>query len=153
MATINLDSTTLPTQLPTYEGKCCRGEHGQDQDWISCRILAIFSDQDWIWILIFEKNLIRRGYLFDLYNEISLGVNQEVKNDGGSAFFLSCYGLCIHKKSKLFYQEMLHSSQSMMIRVTLSQFFSREVEVVTCLCNAGMLCCFVCCAERLVCVV
>jgi len=71
MATINLDSTTLPTQLPTYEGKCCRGEHGQDQDWISCRILAIFSDQDWIWILIFEKNLMRRGYLFDLYNEIS----------------------------------------------------------------------------------
>jgi len=33
-----------------------RGEHGQDQDWISCRILAIFSDQDWIWIFIFEKN-------------------------------------------------------------------------------------------------
>jgi len=36
-----------------------RGEHGQDQDWISCRILAIFSDQDWIWIFIFEKNWIR----------------------------------------------------------------------------------------------
>jgi len=33
-----------------------RGEHGQDQDWISCRMLAIFSDRDWIWILIFEKN-------------------------------------------------------------------------------------------------
>jgi len=41
----------------------------------------------------------------------------------------------------------------MIIRVTLSQFFSREVEVVTCLCNAGMLCCFVFCAERQVCVV
>jgi len=34
----------------------CRGEHGQDQDWISCRILAIFLDQDWIWVYIFEKN-------------------------------------------------------------------------------------------------
>jgi len=33
-----------------------RGEHGQDQDWISCRILANFLDQDWIWIFIFEIN-------------------------------------------------------------------------------------------------
>jgi len=38
-----------------------RGEHGHDQDWISCRILAMFSDQDWIWIFIFEKNWIRTG--------------------------------------------------------------------------------------------
>jgi len=37
-----------------------RGEHGQDQGWISCRILAIFLDQDWIWIFIFEKNWIRQ---------------------------------------------------------------------------------------------
>jgi len=34
-----------------------RGEHGQDQDWISCRILAIFSDQDWIWILVWFLQL------------------------------------------------------------------------------------------------
>jgi len=34
-----------------------KGEHGQDQDWTSCRIPAIFSDQDWIWIFIFEKKL------------------------------------------------------------------------------------------------
>ena len=33
------------------------GEHGQDQDWISSRILAIFLGQDWIWIFIFEKKL------------------------------------------------------------------------------------------------
>ena len=32
-----------------------RGKHGQDQDWIYCRILAIFLDQVWIWIFIFEK--------------------------------------------------------------------------------------------------
>jgi len=38
-----------------------RGEHGQDQDWISCRILAIILDQDWIWIFILEKNWIRTG--------------------------------------------------------------------------------------------
>ena len=99
MVTINLDSTTLPTQLPTYEGKCCRGEHGQDQDWMSCKIHARFSDQDWIWIFIFEKKLIRTGYLFDFYNEISLGVNQEVKN-GGRVFFL-CDGFYIHKKIKI----------------------------------------------------
>jgi len=66
-----------------------RGEHGQDQDWISCRILAIFSDQDWIWIFIFFLNWIRTGsgYLFDFYNEISLRVIQDVTNDGGSIFF------------------------------------------------------------------
>jgi len=49
-----------------------KGEHGQDQDWISCRILAIFLDQDWIFI--FEKNWIRTGYLFDFYNKIFLRV-------------------------------------------------------------------------------
>ena len=67
-----------------------RGEHGQDQDWISCRILAIFSDQDWIWIFIFEKNWIRTisGYLFDFYNEIFLRVIQNVTNNRGSVFFV-----------------------------------------------------------------
>jgi len=66
-----------------------RGEHGQHQDWISCRILAIFSDQDWIWIFIFEKNWIRTGsgYWLDFYNEIFLRVIQDVTNDGGSVFF------------------------------------------------------------------
>jgi len=29
-----------------------RGEHGQDQHWISCRIIAIFLKEDWTWILI-----------------------------------------------------------------------------------------------------
>jgi len=50
-----------------------RGEHGQDQDWISCRILAIFLDQDWILILIFEKNWIRTGsgYWFDSIRKFS----------------------------------------------------------------------------------
>jgi len=32
-----------------------RGEHGQDQDWISCRILAIFLDQDWFGYLFLKK--------------------------------------------------------------------------------------------------
>jgi len=32
-----------------------RGENGQDEDWISCRILAIILDQDWIWIFILKK--------------------------------------------------------------------------------------------------
>jgi len=50
---------------------------------MSCRILAIFSDQYWIWILIFEKK--GSGYLFDLYNEISMmmRVIQDVTNYGG----------------------------------------------------------------------
>ena len=65
------------------------GEHGQDQDWISCRILAIFLDQDWIWIFIFEKNWIRTGsgYLFDFYNEIFLRMVKDVTNDGAVVFF------------------------------------------------------------------
>jgi len=63
-------------------------EHGQDQDWISWRIRAIFSEQDWIWIFIFEKNdQDRTGYLFDFYKEISLRVIQDVKNDSGCVFF------------------------------------------------------------------
>jgi len=68
-------------------------EHGQDQDWISCRILAIFLDQDWIWIFIFENNWIRTrsGYLFDFYDEISLRVIQDVTNDGGSVLFATVF--------------------------------------------------------------
>jgi len=66
-----------------------RGEHGQEHDWISCRILAIFLDQDWIWIFIFEKNWIRigLGYLFDFHNEIFLRVIQDVTNDCVVVFF------------------------------------------------------------------
>jgi len=67
----------------------CRGEHGQDQDRISCRILAILLDQDWIWMCIFEKNWIRTGsgYLFDFYNEIFLRVFPDVTNNGAVVFF------------------------------------------------------------------
>jgi len=70
-----------------------RGEHGQNHDWISCGILAILSDQDWIWIFIFEKNWIRAGsgYLFDFYNEISLRVIQDVTNYGGRVFFAAVF--------------------------------------------------------------
>jgi len=66
-----------------------RSQHGQDQNWISFRILAIFLDQDWILIFIFEKNWFRTrsGYLFDFYNEISLRVIQDVTNDGTVVFF------------------------------------------------------------------
>jgi len=68
-----------------------RGEHGQVQDWIFCRILAIVLDQDWIWVFIFEKNWIRTGsrYLFDFYNEISLRVIQDVTNDHGACIFFT----------------------------------------------------------------
>ena len=65
------------------------GEHGQDQDWISWKMLAIFLDQDWIWIFIFEKIWIRTGsgYFFDFYNKIFLRVIQDVTNDGAGVFF------------------------------------------------------------------
>jgi len=58
--------------------------------------LQFFSDQEWIWIFIFEKNWIRTGSgcLFDFYNEISQRVFQDVTNDGSSVFFAydnSCY--------------------------------------------------------------
>ena len=57
-----------------YVSNKCGAEHGQD--WISCRIVAIFLDKDWNWIFIFEKNWIMTGsgYLYDYYNEISLRV-------------------------------------------------------------------------------
>jgi len=66
--------------------------------------------------------------LFDFYNEIFLKVIQDVTNDGGSVFFAMVF--IFTKKSKLFWQYVLHSSQSMIIHVTLSLFFSGEVEVV-----------------------
>jgi len=52
-------------------------------------MLAIFLDQDWIWIFIFEKIWIRTGsgYIFDFYNEIFLKVIQDVTNDGAGVFF------------------------------------------------------------------
>jgi len=44
-----------PSQVQCSSLLNSRGEHGLDQDWISCRILGIFSDHDWIWIFVFEK--------------------------------------------------------------------------------------------------
>jgi len=41
-------------------------------------------------------------------------------------------------------QYVLHSSQSMVIRVTLSLIFSRQVEVVGCSYTVGMLLCLLC---------
>jgi len=78
-----LHATYLKTNVFT------RGEHEQDQDWISCRILSIFLDQDWIWIFIFEINWIRTrsGHWFDFYSEITLREIQDATNDGGSVFF------------------------------------------------------------------
>jgi len=51
--------------------------------------LQFFSDQDWMWTFIFEKNWIKTGsgYWFDFHNEIFLRVIQDVTNDGGSIFF------------------------------------------------------------------
>jgi len=50
----------------------------------------------------------------------------------------------------LYCQYVLHSSQSMVIRVTLSLIFSGQVEVVSC--SYIAVCCFVCCAEWHMCV-
>ena len=99
---------------------CSRGEHGQDQDWISCRLLSIFLDQDWIWIFIFEKNWIRTGsgYLFDFHNEIFLRVIQDVTNDGAAVFLGKIF--IFTKKSNWFCQYVLHPSLSMIIRFTSS---------------------------------
>ena len=63
-------------------------EHGQDQDWISCRIRAIFRNRIGFGYLFLKKNdQDRTVYLFDFYNEISLRVIQDVKNDSGCVFF------------------------------------------------------------------
>jgi len=84
-------SAFYPSRFMPGELVITRGEHGQDQDWISCRILAIFLDQDWIWIFIFEKNWIKTGsgYLFDFYSEIFLRVIQNVTNDDGAVVFFA----------------------------------------------------------------
>jgi len=83
--------------------------------------LRFFSDQAWIWIFIFEKNWIRTGsgYWSDFYNEIFLRVIQDVTNDGGSVF-LTVFSYC---------QYVLHSSQSIAIRVTSLLMFSGQMEV------------------------
>jgi len=82
--------------------------------------------------LILKK--IGTGYLFDFYNEISMKVIQDVINNGGSVFFAMDF--IFTKKSKLFFQYVVHSSQS--IYVALSVLFPGEVEVVSCSYNAGM---------------
>jgi len=104
-----------------------RGEHGQDQDWISCRILAIFSDQDWIWTLIFEKNWIRAGsgHWFDFCSEIFLRVIQDVTKYGGSVFFTKVFILCAL---------LCCTHHNQRFRVTSSLIFSGLVEVVSCSC-------------------
>ena len=76
-----------------------------------------FSDQDWIWIFIFEKNWIRTGsvYLFVIHDEISLRVTQDVTNNGGSVFFTMDF---LSTKNKPILS--ICATQSMKIRVTLS---------------------------------
>ena len=76
-----------------------------------------FSDQDWIWIFIFEKNWIRTGsvYLFVIHDEISLRVTQDVTNNGGNVFFTMDF---LSTKNKPILS--ICATQSMKIRVTLS---------------------------------
>ena len=104
-----------------------------------------FLDQDWIWIFIFEKKWIRTGsgYWFDFYNELCLKVIEDVTNDGDSVFFAMFFILSACG--------VLHSSQTMVIHVTLLLIFSGQVEVVSC--SYIYVCCFVCCAEWHMCVV
>ena len=83
-----------------------------------------------------NKNWIRTGwgYWFDFYKEIFLRVIQDVTDlvaVFSSLWFLYC-------------QYVLHSSQSMVIRVTLLLIFSGQVEVVSCSYIAGMLLCLLC---------
>jgi len=72
-----------------YNHRCNRGEYGQDQDWISSRILAIF----WIRIVFGYLFLKKTGSGQDqeigliFYNEITLRVIQDVTNDGSNVFF------------------------------------------------------------------
>ena len=81
-------TTVLISNLHSPEHACSRGEHGQDPDWISSKILAIF----WIRIgfgFIFEKN--GSGCWFDFSKEIFLRVVQ----DGGSVFFAMFFILSV----------------------------------------------------------
>jgi len=58
----------------------------------------MFSDQDWIWIFIFEKISTGSGYWFDFCYEISLRVIQDVTNDDGSVFFAMVFIFTKNKK-------------------------------------------------------
>jgi len=63
-------------------------------------------------------------------------VTQDVTNDGASVFFDMVFIFTI--KSKLFCQHVLHSSQSMIIRVTSQYIFSGEVEVASSVARWGV---------------
>ena len=90
------------------------------------------SDQDWIWIFIFEKK--GSGYWFDLYNEIFLRVIQDVTNDGGSVFFAMVFILSICAALITTNGDSCY----------LSLNFSGQLEVVNCSYIAGMLLCLLC---------
>jgi len=70
--------------------------------------------------IYFGKNWIKTGsgYSFDLYNEISMRVIQDVTNDAW--WYRNVLVFIFTKKSKLFCQYVVHLSQSMIIHVTLS---------------------------------
>ena len=111
-----------PEAIPTLRLLYTRGEHGQDHGWISYRILAIFSNQDWIWIFILEKN--------------ESGQDQDIGLISITKFSRGWF--------KMSQMMVLHSSQSTVIHVTSSLIFSGQVEVVSCSCIAGMLLCLLC---------
>jgi len=114
----------------------CRGEHGQDQDWISCRILAIFQIRI-VFGYSFLKNKWSRtgsGYWFDFYNEILMRVIRDVTNDGDSVFFARFFILSVCAAL------ITISGNSCYFIVN----FSGQVEVVSCSYIAGMLLCLLC---------
>jgi len=63
------------------------------------------------------------GYLFDFYNELSLRVIQDVTNDGGRVFFAMVF-IFTNNQNVFVNICLLHSSQSKIIRYTLSKIFS-----------------------------
>jgi len=88
------------------------GEHGQYQDWLSCRILAIFLNQDWIWIFIFEKIGSAQDHNICLISIMKI-VIQDVTNDGGSVFFAIVF--IITKKIKMILSVCTHHNQLVLL--------------------------------------
>ena len=108
-------------------------------------LLAIFSNQDWIWILIFEK--IGSGQDQDICLISATKFPWEwLKMSQIMVVVFSLLWSSYSQKIKMILSlcAALITTQSMIIRVTISQIFSGEVEVVNCSYIAGMQLCLLC---------
>ena len=96
---------------------------------------------------------IRIGFAYTFLKKIGSGQDQDIGLIFITKFSWEWFKMSQTMFSLLWFlhcQYVLHSSHSVIIRVTLSLIFSGQVEVVSC--SYVAVCCFVCCAEWHMCV-